>query len=236
MPFVGTLEEDTIIHTIFDLEQFIGKEITWVSGMTFDEVLKSKGGILPNAMRRYCTTWLKMMPMFHWWYSNCHPDPAEFRIGYRANETSRAKRAIEKADENGIQEIKASIEKHSSGKNKWEIFKWQKQIYPLIEDNIYKDDIVSFWRGKGVRFALHNNCVGCFHRNEILLKKMSEAHPNKFDWFMNREKELVGKNKWAGWKATDKDYMTYEEIKNHHLQVEIDFEDFSDCDSGYCGV
>jgi hypothetical protein len=35
--FIGTLEEDTIIYTMLDLEQFIGSKITWVSGITFDE-------------------------------------------------------------------------------------------------------------------------------------------------------------------------------------------------------
>jgi hypothetical protein len=36
--FIGTLEEDTIIYTMLDLEQFIGQKIDWVSGKTFDEI------------------------------------------------------------------------------------------------------------------------------------------------------------------------------------------------------
>ena len=36
-----------IIYTILDLEQFIGTKIDWVSGKSFDDVIKRKSGI-PN--------------------------------------------------------------------------------------------------------------------------------------------------------------------------------------------
>ncbi len=39
--FIGTLEEDTIIYTMLDLEQFIGQEIVWISENTFEEVIAS---------------------------------------------------------------------------------------------------------------------------------------------------------------------------------------------------
>jgi hypothetical protein len=39
--FIGTLEDDIIINTIFDLEQFTGREIKWVTGKTFDEVISN---------------------------------------------------------------------------------------------------------------------------------------------------------------------------------------------------
>ena len=34
--FIGTLEDDMIIYTMLDLEQYIGRKITWVTGKTFD--------------------------------------------------------------------------------------------------------------------------------------------------------------------------------------------------------
>lgn len=37
--FIGTLEDDTIIYTMLDLEQFIGQKIDWVTGKTFDEII-----------------------------------------------------------------------------------------------------------------------------------------------------------------------------------------------------
>ena len=60
--FIGTLEMDEIIYTILDLEQFIGSKINWVSGLTFEEIIKKHGGFLPNSFSRYCTTDLKVKP------------------------------------------------------------------------------------------------------------------------------------------------------------------------------
>ena len=39
-PFIGTLEDDTIIYTMLDLEQYIGQKIDWVTGKTFDKVIQ----------------------------------------------------------------------------------------------------------------------------------------------------------------------------------------------------
>jgi hypothetical protein len=229
-PFLGTLEDDIIIYTMLDLEQFIGQKIEWVSGITFDEVVQTKGGWLPNKLHRYCTTNMKLIPIFEWWHKTLFPDPAEMRIGFRANEESRAKRMMEKRNENGILEIKATVEKRKDGRNKWEIFEWQVPTFPLISNGVFKDSIELFWQDKPVRFAYMNNCIGCFHRNEILLKKMSELHPNKFEWFAKQERGRENGH-WRGHTG-----ITYDQIKNHHLQIELELTDFTDCDSGYCGL
>jgi len=226
--FIGTLEEDEIIYTILDLEQFIGQKINWVSGITFDEVVEKKGGWLPNKLHRYCTTNLKLIPIFEWWYENIN-DPVEMRIGYRANEVKRAIRMNEKLNENGLLEIKATVSKHPSGRNKWQIFEWQNPTFPLIDDGIYKDNIEEFWKDKPVRFAWMNNCVGCFHRNPILLNKMFTKNQNKMQWFADQE---IGRNGKGTWKTG----MTYEQIKRHKTQIELFEDDFNDCDSGYCGL
>jgi hypothetical protein len=226
--FVGTLEEDAIIYTMLDLEQFIGKKIDWVSGITFDELVEKKGGWLPNKIHRYCTTNLKLIPIFEWWYNNIN-DPVEMRIGYRANEIKRAIRMNEKRNQNGLLEIKATVSKHPSGRNKWKIFEWQNPTFPLIDDNIRKDKIEEFWKNKPVRFAWMNNCVGCFHRNEILLNKMFQKNPNKMQWFADQE---VGRNGKGTWRTG----ITYQKIKDHKMQIELFDDDFNDCDSGYCGI
>ena len=75
-----------------------------------------------------------------------------------------------------------------------------------------------------------NNCVGCFHRNEVLLKHMSKRHPNKYQWFINAEK-----NTGYG-SITFKNNTTYEKIKNSFEQIELFDNDFNECDSGYCGI
>ena len=39
---IGTLEDDVIINTMLDLEQFIGQKINWVTGKTFDKIIIRK--------------------------------------------------------------------------------------------------------------------------------------------------------------------------------------------------
>lgn len=224
--FIGTLEDDIIIRTMIDLEQFIGKKISWVSGITFDDVVNKKGGWLPNKLHRYCTTNVKLIPLFHWWYENIGI-PVEMRIGFRANEMNRAKRMINKLNNNGLLEIKETVSKHPSGKNKWQVFEWQKPSFPLIDNGIYKDKIERYWSNKPVKFAWMNNCVGCFHRNEMLLKKMFELHPNKMEWFSAQELNRDGRGTW-------RTGITYNKIKKHKLQFELFESDFSECDGGYC--
>ena len=46
------------------------------------------------------------------------------------------------------------------------------------------------------------------------------------NWFAEQEQ--------ADKKGTWKTGITYEQIRSHKLQFELSFEDFSECDSGYC--
>lgn len=225
-PFIGTLEDDIIIQTIFELEQFIGKEIHWVSGLTYDEVVEKKGGWLPNKLHRYCTTWLKLDPIFYWW-AEVIGEPIQMQLGFRANEVSRANRMLKKVNANGLLEYKATFEKNKRGQNKWQEVEWQAPCFPLIENRIFKTDIEKYWADKPVPFARLNNCVGCFHRNPILLRKMYEGHPNKMEWFAKQE-EVKGRGNWRS-------DVAYRKIINSNLQQEISFDEFTDCDSGYCG-
>jgi hypothetical protein len=229
--FIGTLEDDIIIYTLLDLEQYIGQKIDWVSGKTFDEIISRNGKMyLPNVTQRFCTQLMKLDPLFNWW-KNKFNEPVEMRIGFRANEMRRAKSMIEKTNKNGLLEFKDIIGKTKTGnKNKWAKIEWQKPAFPLIHDSIFKDNVEQFWKNKPVRFAFMNNCIGCFHRNEVLLKFMSEKHPNKFQWFCDQE------NKSGYGKRTLKIGMTYDKIKNWKTQLQLFEDDFNSCDSGYCGL
>jgi hypothetical protein len=234
-PFIGTAEDDVIIHTILDLEQFIGRRITWVTGETFDKtVRRGKDGKLqlPSVMRRFCTVEMKIQPMFEFWKANIG-EIVETRIGFRANETGRANSMIERTkNDGGVMRFKNVIGKHEDGRNKWHNTPYQIPRFPLIEDNIYKDKIEKFWSDKPVRFAYMNNCVGCFHKSPLLLKKMYEKHPDKMEWFNDTEKlamESYRNNQWHK-------EVTYEQIKNWKSQHELFDSDFNECDSGYCGL
>lgn len=229
-PFIATLEDDLIIYTILDLEQHLGRKIQWVSGITFEDVLRTKGKWLPNKLHRYCTSYLKIEPMFYWWAEHIG-EPILMQIGYRANEIRRVKSMNERLNENGLLEFKATFEKHTEGRhkglNKWEMIEWQKPLFPMMDDHIYRDNVVEYWKGKGVRFAWKNNCVHCFHQNPLLLKKRHEMDPKKIEWAA----------KWEGnGKHTWRSDVTYNQIINTELQLELSLDDFNDCDSGFCGL
>jgi len=223
---------------MLDLEQFIGKEITWLSPKTFDEIIngdwnKGKNGkhYLPNLMTRYCTTEMKMKPIFEWWQKEIN-EIVEMRIGFRASEMNRAKRVIDKLNANGIDEMKAVIGKSKTGnRNRWGMVEWRIPTFPLIPANINNDTIFNYWqKNKEVSFAdgYYNNCVGCFHRNPVFLNKMSQEHKNKMEWFANIEAENSPN--------TFRKDCTYKEILEYKPQIELTFEDFDECDSGYCGL
>ena len=228
-PFIATAEDDMIIYTMLDLEQYIGRKITWVTGKTFDEITTRKDKVyLPNKVQRFCTVEMKIDPMFYWWAENIG-EPIEMRIGFRANEVRRANNMLERLNDDGLEEYKATFEKHKDGRNKWESIAYRKPHFPLIEDNIYKDSIEKYWLDKPVRFAYMNNCVGCFHKTPLLLRKMWDKHPTKLEWFAKRERESIN---GAHWRSE----MTYDEIKQWNSQFELFDDDFNECDSGYCGL
>ena len=222
--FIGTLEEDTIIYTMLDLEQYIGQEIIWLSDKTFEDIIEKRSGYLPNLMTRYCTVDMKVKPIAQWCYDNTEL-PVEMRIGFRANEMSRAKTMIERAVD-GVENFKFKVG-HKNGRNKWKELPYRMTRFPLIDDGIFKDTIENYWQDKPVRFAYKNNCVGCFHRSEIFLKHMSQRDEKQFDWFVRMEQKNG---------CTFKSGVTYEKIKNHKLQLDLFDDDFNDCDSGYCGL
>ena len=227
--FIGTLEDDVIIQTILDLEQFIGREITWVTGKTFDEIIvRGNKKYLPNVTQRFCTTQMKLDPIFKWWKKEIGK-PIETRIGYRANEHNRAKTMMSKLNQDGLSTYKTIVGKRGT-RNKWAEIGWQKPVFPLINDNIYKDQVEKYWKDKNVSFAYMNNCIGCFHRNAALLKLMSEKHPNKFNWFIEAEQD-TGYNV-----RTFKNGITYKQIKHSLKQIPLFEDDFNECDSGYCGL
>lgn len=232
--FIGTLEDDMIIYTMLDLEQHGGRKIDWVSGEAFDDVIVNKNGrtYVPQASRRTCSSEMKVVPIAKFWYEQIK-EPCEMRIGFRANEKSRAKTMLNKTNEYGFTSEKIRIEKNENGNDKWQEFFWRKPVFPLINDNIFKDTIVNYWEDKPVRFAYMNNCIGCFHRNPLLLKHQSNLHPNKFDWFIKKEKQSMIDYNGRQWKPGN---PTYEQIKNRKTQLQLFDSDFTECDSGFCGI
>lgn len=224
--FIGTVEEPEILCTMLDLEQHIGRKIHWVAGPTFEQVIRDKGGYLPNIVTRFCTTELKLRPIFEFWQREIG-EPVEMRIGFRVGEEKRAERMIERTNDDGLVSLKHVVGKMKGGRNKWGETAYQRPAFPLLRDGIRADHIRAYWNAQNVRFANRNNCVGCFHRNPMLLRKMADVQPGAFNWFVEMEANNAGQ-----WQKE----LTYSRIQRHRLQAELSFDDFADCDSGHCGL
>jgi len=232
--FIGTLEDDEIIYTILDLEQYSGQRIQWVAGPYFEEILTGKNGktFLPQQNKRFCTTKLKVEPIQRWWVSKIG-QTVNMRIGFRANEVRRAKIMISKLNDKGQEVDRIEIGKRISDKKAVKrAFAWRVPSFPLIENGIYKTEIEKFWEGKPVRFAWLNNCVGCFMANPFYIARQSQRSPEKIDWFMRQEKKSFD-DYGRGWR-TDK--TPYEEIIKRGSQKTLFDNEFSKCDSGFCGI
>jgi hypothetical protein len=224
--FIGTAEMDEIIYTILDLEQFTGQEIKIISGRTFEEVIKDNYNYLPNKMVRYCTVEMKLKPIFNY-LNSLEVLPVEMRIGYRPNEIERAERMLQRADENGIEHFETIVGKRKS-QNKWGKVPYRKAKFPLIDENITKDIIYNYWEGKNVRFAYRNNCVGCVNRQPLMISHMATKERNKVEWFNNME--LKTGNRFLS-------DVSFQSILKFSTQGQLfTDEDFSTCDSGFCGI
>lgn len=228
MEFIGTLEMDAIIPIMLELEQYIGQKIHWVSGETFDELIIRKGNYLPNLMARYCTTEMKMKPIFEWWKKELN-EVCYMNVGFRFGEEDRKQRMLERLNTDGIDEYKGIVGKSKNGRNKWADIPWRIPRFPLIDNVITKDMVDYYWLDKPVPFkkGYYNNCVGCFHKNPLLLSMMNRENSDKMRWFQRKEEETGNRFRKE---------ITYKQINAWSPYAELTFDDFTDCDSGYCGL
>ena len=89
--FIATAESDITLKAVIDLEQLIGKEIIWVTGKTFEQTISKAGGSPPNMIWRFCTTEMKMRPIWDWWFKHIG-EKVKMGIGFRYDEMERAER------------------------------------------------------------------------------------------------------------------------------------------------
>lgn len=215
--FIATAEDDIIIKTMLDLEQMIGREIVWVRGKSFEDLIKYKA-MLPNMGMRYCTTDLKIIPIAQWIYSNV-VFPVFTNQGIRYDEMERAK----------IGKNREYINKLIVGKrgkrNKWEDVFWAVANYPLIYDRVFYPKIIDFWNGKKIKFPIDSNCIGCFWKKWQQLRKNWDDQPKKMKWFSDQEK-----NNNHFWKPG----LNYDKIKNLPIQLDFNFGTGSGCQAGFC--
>jgi hypothetical protein len=212
--FIATAESDLTLKVVLDLEQIIGKEITWLTGETFEEVIKRKKYI-PNSTTRFCTTEMKIKPIANF----CKNEIKEIvltRLGIRYDE------------ENRVNYDNTAFKFHNgyseNGRNKWIIEKYRELEYPLVRDKIDHYQVYLWSLSTDLIFPTDSNCVGCFHKPVQQLRKNWDNNYLKMQWFAEQE---TNNKKW-------KSETSYFNIKKIGLQTDFLFGTGSGCNSGGC--
>lgn len=225
MDFIATAESDKTLYVMRDLEQMLGKEIIWVTGGSFDQVIRNNNCI-PNMFKRFCTKEMKVKPIFDWW-QNSFKEKISMNIGYRYDEIERGYEKL--PDDSYIRKeekpFKIIVGKSLGGRNRWKKIFWRTTEYPLINNRVLHYQIVRWANSTNLVFPPDSNCVGCFWKPEQQIRKNFEDEPLKMRWF--KEQEIEMKRRWK------KEY-TYSEIEKFGLQLDFFFGTGSGCQAGVC--
>lgn len=240
--FVATAEDPLTIPVIFDLEQHIGREITWLRGIDFYDAIKIKRSI-PNRTKRWCTTILKITPIF-WFLYLYHSLPVKMRIGYRADEAHRAERFKETfifpyqcdlgIDKDGILNTNGrykqifydwSIGHSLPFMHRWSEIDFRIPEFPLIDDDIDHRDVINYWSNYPIRFPKDSNCQFCFWKHPLQLRKNFEE--NKSIMYTAMIMEGINGNRFH-------DGISMHGIKETGIQTDLFEGKYGGCQGGYC--
>lgn len=234
--FSVTAEQDKTLKAMIELEQYIGKEIVWVRGRGFDEIINERHRSvlagnryrLPSWARRYCTEQMKINPIFEYLYYS-GKTPCLMNIGFRSDEEYRIRKFYKKKDGTSknphFHKMPVSCNTFGKRLTNWESVYFRRARFPLYEHGIKRIDTRNFWKGK-IDFPRISNCVGCFHKNIETINAMCNIESMKMQWFIEQEKKGMGT-----WRD---DRITYETISLSKLGTQLTFEDFEECESEGC--
>jgi hypothetical protein len=218
--FRATSEDPKILKVMFDLEQMIGREIVWVRGMGWEKMIGLKKAI-PNQAKRFCTSILKMQPIFDYLYLNTEL-PVEMRIGYRYDEQERRGNFGTTYSYPNRSEYQP---KSNRWIQRWEEIEWRTGSFPLIDDKIFHYQIHQFWQGKQLDFPEDSNCLNCFWKQPAQLRKNFNTDNAIMQWSKIQE-DLQGK--------TFKEKLTLAQIERLPIQYDFIYGTGSGCTAGFC--
>ncbi len=215
---VSTPEDVNTVRVIFDLEQMIGREIRWVRGESWEELMNRKKAV-PNMAMRFCTFNLKILPIFEYLQYN-QVGIVDMRIGYRYEESERIQSFTQYID------YVDSVNLFGSRRNKWKTKKWRNGVFPLVEDKIIYPTINGFWKERStIVFPKDSNCQMCFWKDPQQLRKNFEVNPGTMMWGAIQE-EIRGHR--------FKKHMSLLQTAKIGLQNEFVFGTGAGCRSGMC--
>lgn len=238
--FIATAEDDATLKAMMDLEQYLGREIIWVRGKSFDDVIDTGTQTrLPSWARRYCTEQMKLQPIFDWWFNEIG-EKCNMRIGFRFDEFDRMERFFNNSDPTNFR-IPVSCSTLGQRQQKHETFNWRFCSFPLVKNAVTKQMVEDYWRENGyvggtlfeerrqIEFPIISNCVGCFHKKPDTLCIMAALHPKKMNWFAMQEDKEMGT-----WLDSKIKYETLIAHSENNWIPEMLKESGAVCDSGGC--
>lgn len=137
-------------------------------GEPFEALINHKQA-LPNGRERWCTQFLKVMPMFALMRAELGLEPGSYNeaIGYRNDEGLRILTGMEKAAKNG-----------------------RRITYPLAKAKISKPEVLAFWRAQPFYLALktwQGNCTLCFAKGKAIRKRIIRDDSAEAYWWRDME-------------------------------------------------
>jgi hypothetical protein len=142
-------------------------------GEPFEALINQKQR-LPNGHERWCTQYLKVLPMFAHMRAHLGLEPGQYAevIGLRDDEGLRIFKGMDRAE-------KESRRVH----------------YPLAKAKIVKAGVLGFWRAQDFDLGLEpweGNCDLCFQKGKGIRKRIIRDDPAIAPWWMAREIEQDG--------------------------------------------
>jgi hypothetical protein len=218
--FIASAEREKTLRVMMQLEQLIGKEIVWVRGKSFDQIVND-AGCLPSWKRRFCTTYLKIQAIFEYLYYRF--GVTTIRIGFRGDELDRIINTLQADNDHFNTPVACKL--YGKKQQQWDHVYWRNLEFPLAK--AIHLDIIQWWQRNhpDFDFPLDSNCAGCHHKSASLINQNYKESPEILNWFSLQE---VKKQKtWHD------DQVSYAEKFKMNFTERIDF-DVPGCSSGLC--
>lgn len=142
------------------------------NGEPFAELIAERR-YLPNAVARFCTSELKVLPLAAWMRAQGH-DTWLNVVGLRRDEARR------------VAKVRA---RNARGEQEWE------SVCPLYDARITRADVMAFWRAQSFDLALKSyegNCDACFLKGDRIRARIVRERPDLAAWWIAQEQRIGG--------------------------------------------
>lgn len=184
-------EREETLRFVQDCDDYWGVRVRWVewrdteagfeevnhnsasrNGEPFQALIKKKG-MPPNWQARFCTQFLKVVPMTAFARSvGLTPGQYSEVIGLRHDEGMRLLKMFERNDKDG-----------------------RRCLAPLDKGRITEADVLGYWGRQAFDLDLRpgeGNCDLCFLKGRGLRKEIIRDKPSRADWWSNAERSVNG--------------------------------------------